>query len=307
MRITVAICTWNRAKLLTQTLVQMARIIPPAGLEWELLVVNNNCTDETDTVIADFSHRLPLRRVSQPVPGLSNARNAAVAAAGGDYILWTDDDVLVDQQWLTAYARAFERWPEAAVFGGPIEPWFEGTPPGWLTRAWPHVADAYASRDLGQQPIPLTSEGGLLPYGANYAIRMIEQSQHPYDPDLGRRPDGTVLGEETAVIAAILQTGGSGRWVPDARVRHWVPKSRQTLGYIRDYYQGVGLTRNKQMPERAGTALLFGKPLWLWRATLRAQAVYLLRRPFVGPEIWVKDMTTAVSYWAQLRSPASRT
>jgi len=35
--------------------------------------------------------------------------------------VWTDDHVLVDPQWVAAYCRAFERWPDAAVFGGPIE------------------------------------------------------------------------------------------------------------------------------------------------------------------------------------------
>ena len=50
MEITVAICTWNRARLLDETLTHLAELVVPSGLEWELLVINNNCTDHTDEV-----------------------------------------------------------------------------------------------------------------------------------------------------------------------------------------------------------------------------------------------------------------
>ena len=100
MRVTIAICTWNRCDLLRQTLERMTGLMQPPGTEWELLVVNNNCTDGTDQVLSGFEGRLPLRRVFESRPGQSNARNAAVGAARGEFILWTDDDVLVDPNWL---------------------------------------------------------------------------------------------------------------------------------------------------------------------------------------------------------------
>ena len=51
LSITVAICTWNRARLLDQTLTQMHNLRIPSCVEWELLVVNNSCSDDTDEVI----------------------------------------------------------------------------------------------------------------------------------------------------------------------------------------------------------------------------------------------------------------
>jgi glycosyltransferase involved in cell wall biosynthesis len=110
----------------------MRQLRIPANVDWELLVVNNNCTDDTDAVIARHQDALPLRRLFEPEQGLSNARNSAVAVAKGDYILWTDDDVLVSSNWLVEYANAFRSWPDAAFFGGPIEPWFSTEPPAWL-------------------------------------------------------------------------------------------------------------------------------------------------------------------------------
>lgn len=296
MRFTVAICTWNRAALLSRVLERLARVQQPPG-GWELLVVNNNSTDDTGRVLEAFAGRLPLRRAFEPEQGLSHARNRAVREAGGDYVVWTDDDALVDEGWLAAYARAVERHPEAAVFGGPVRPRFEGTPPGWLSSAWPEIGAAFAARDLGAEPFALDPDGEL-PYGANYVIRAREQRLHPYDPALGRRLGGGGVGEETAVIRAILAAGGSGRWVPDAPVEHWIPKERQTLGYLRGYYALQGRTFLK----RDGGATFLGRPLRLWCKILWAESAYTLARLSGDPRRWLKPLVKA----SMLRGAARR-
>jgi glycosyltransferase involved in cell wall biosynthesis len=109
MRIEIVICTWNRATLLAQTLERLRQLRPPAGAEWRLLVVNNNSRDHTADVLRSFADRLPLRSVFEPEPGLSNARNRAIVETTGDYLVWTDDDVLVAHDWLEAYVAAASR------------------------------------------------------------------------------------------------------------------------------------------------------------------------------------------------------
>ena len=298
MRITVAICTWNRCALLKETLEQVARLAIPNGLEWELLVVNNNSTDATEEVLASFASHLPLRAIMEAEPGLSNARNRAVREATGDYVLWTDDDVLVDERWMTAYCEAFVRWPEAAIFGGNIRPWFEGTPPEWLVRVWSRVASAYASRDLGEESVPLSRE--VLPFGANFAVRMREQRRYLYDPHLGVRPDSVIGGEETTVIIRMLEDGVTGRWVPSARVRHYIPATRQTIPYLRKYFKGYGEYCALQ-DAVTNEAKLFGRPRWLWREAFAAEVRYRLRRHFAAPEVWIEDLIASNQAWGQLR------
>ena len=95
MRVTVAICTRNRAGSLEKTLDSLAAMTVPVDTSWDLLVVDNGSVDRTSEVIDSFSESLPARTVVEPVTGLSRARNAAVAAATGEYIVWTDDDVSV--------------------------------------------------------------------------------------------------------------------------------------------------------------------------------------------------------------------
>lgn len=289
MRFTVAICTWNRATLLSGALERLTHVRRPAG-GWEVLVVDNNSTDGTGRVLDAFAGRLPLRRAFEPRPGLSHARNEAVRHAAGDYIVWTDDDALVDAGWLAAYEQAAERHPEAAVFGGPVRPLFEGTPPPWLAAGWQDVGAAYAALDLGPEPFELGLDGEL-PYGTNFVIRSREQRLFAYDPALGRRGAGGFLGEETAVIRAILAAGGAGWWVPDASVGHWIPKERQTFEYLRGYYALQGRTFHRG--ERVGGPANLGRPLRFWGRRLYAELGYRLARLGGDPRRRLKFLVRA--------------
>ncbi|MBI3789298.1 MAG: glycosyltransferase family 2 protein [Gemmatimonadetes bacterium] len=302
--VTVAICTWNRAALLRETLARMTALDVPAGLGWELVVVNNNCTDDTDAVLAQFTDRLPLRRVAEPTPGLSNARNAAVRAAGGRWIVWTDDDVLVSSGWLSAYLAAFAADPEAVVFGGPIRPWFPATPPAWLTAAWSRVAPAYACIDYGDAPFPLDSR--RVPFGANMAFAADALRAHPFDPARGVRPGSRMGGEETDVVRALLAGGGRGRWVPEAIVDHWIPPERQTIAYLQQWFEAYGeyLGRYDPAPD---PALFLGAPRWRVRQLVVSSARAWWRRLLgAGPEAWLEDGIAEWTARGALRGHAAR-
>jgi glucosyl-dolichyl phosphate glucuronosyltransferase len=301
--VTVAICTWNRAALLDKTLAEMCRMRIPDGVEWELLVVNNNCTDSTDEVLARYGSRLPLRRLFESKPGQSSARNTAIQASRGDMILWTDDDALVHEDWLAAYCRAFAKWPDAAIFGGPVDPWFEGTPPHWLTRIWGQVAGAYATREIGSEPIEISR--AVVPFGVNMAFRTAEQSRFLYDPDLGLRPGSDLRGDETTLIRAMLKAGVTGRWVPDARVRHFIPAHRQSIRYLRKFFRGQGEFSARDVPSLSGPHW-FGKPRCLWRKAIEAECKYRFHRIRSGPEVWIQHLIQAGVAWGEVKGYAKR-
>src|SRR5215831_9265255 len=132
MDVSVAICTWNRARVLDRTLRQMCRLEIPEGLTWELLVIDNNCTDDTPAVVESYADRLPIRRLVETTQGVASARNRTLGAARGELLICTDDDVLVDERWVVAYLSAAERWPDAGYFAGVIKPLYEVEPPGWF-------------------------------------------------------------------------------------------------------------------------------------------------------------------------------
>jgi glycosyltransferase involved in cell wall biosynthesis len=216
----------------------------PEGVRWELVVVDNGSSDGTREAALIFSDRLPIRVVREETPGLSHARNRGAAEARGRYICWTDDDVILDRNWLVAYAAAFERHPEAAVFGGRITPVLQSPSPSWFLRfadRWP-LTTLMANRNFGAKSVPLDITTGIIPWGANYAVRSAEQRQVRYDPSLGVAPHQRRLGEEAEAIYQILKPGAYGWWVPDAVVQHVIPCHRQTLRYVFDYFAAYGET-----------------------------------------------------------------
>jgi len=111
MFITVGICIYNCAELVRQTLASPAAMRPRSDVFWEIAIANNNSTEHTDQVIGEYADRLPLQREFEPRRGGFMRPNRAIDVAKGEYILWTDDDVIVDAGWLAAYVEAFRRWP----------------------------------------------------------------------------------------------------------------------------------------------------------------------------------------------------
>src|SRR6266550_3078434 len=110
--ISIAVCTWNRARMVEKTLHSFTQLEIPSGCEWEVVVVNNNSPDRTEAVLDSFLPRLPLRHFVETSQGIAHARNRAAREARGDVILWTDDDVQVKQNWLGGYVNAFAAYPE---------------------------------------------------------------------------------------------------------------------------------------------------------------------------------------------------
>ncbi len=298
MKLTVAICTWNRERLLDQTLLQMRKLRIPDHIEWELLIVNNKCTDNSDHVISRHSECLPIRRLWEPAQGLSRARNTAVREATGDYILWTDDDVLVDEYWIEAYARAFKLWPEAAIFGGPIRPWFEGKPPRWLETAWPQVSNAYAVVDRSANPIAITAD--TLPFGANYAVKGSLHKLYLYDSALGRKGKGMLGYDETTLILGILADGMTGYWVPEAQVLHVIPRHKQNKYYLRRYFywQGFYMGNKRQGKDSKKP---YRRIMRLIAGILFNEIKYCARKMTSGPDVWIKSLIKASMLWGTLQ------
>ncbi|MEJ0038438.1 MAG: glycosyltransferase [Gammaproteobacteria bacterium] len=123
MLISVVICTYNRASRLAETLEHFQTLTIPEGLSWELVVVNNRSSDNTDEVIADVAKRttLPLRRSYEPLPGLGAARNRGILESKGSIVAFTDDDIFPATDWLCQLAREFTQDPQLAGIGGRVE------------------------------------------------------------------------------------------------------------------------------------------------------------------------------------------
>ena len=292
--ITVAVCTRDRPERLLAFLGSVEGLVVPPGLRWELVIVDNGTNDATAKVVERFASSLPIRRVKEAVPGISPARNRAVREARGDYICWTDDDVILDPHWLAAYAAAFARHPDAAIFGGKILRSMEEPVPRWVRKSlgcW-QLDAVFVHRDFDQAKEIGVSRDGT-PWGANFAIRAVEQRQFEYDLDLGMSPNHNRSGEESDLMYRMLAGGCRGRWVPESIVHHAVPTSRQTWSYLHFYfvraaetaaYPGIkfadqdGTGRTMRRLSLMGSRRLYARMALIWTLFLGAKAAGLFPR-----------------------------
>ena len=149
--IEIAICTWNRAELLRKTLDNLKNVSHKwrEVANWRVIFVDNNSTDQTKSVADQFKNLIELEYVFEPKQGHVFARNKAIDVAQGDLILWTDDDVLVDENWLPAYVAASISQPDYSFWGSKIVPTFLAVRPQWVQDNWSKVKGCFAERDLG--------------------------------------------------------------------------------------------------------------------------------------------------------------
>ena len=133
--ITLIICTYNREKYIGPLLDSIAKNDYPTT-DYEIVLVDNNCTDNTRGVCEQFAAEHPqvtLHYVVEPEQGLSAARNKGIKEAKGDIIIYVDDDALVDSDYIRIYAEHFAANPDTMAAGGPIEPLYETQEPSWMS------------------------------------------------------------------------------------------------------------------------------------------------------------------------------
>ncbi len=249
---TVAIATYNRANSLYDTLTSLTSLQIPAVLAWELLLIDNNCTDRTKEVCDRFASELPMRYLSEPSQGLSHARNRALAEARGEVVVFTDDDVILSPGWLAAYAQAVDDFPDAAYFGGKIVPTWPAGKPRWVRDVnMPLLAGLFGSYDLGPER-RLYSDTDMHPYGANFALRRsLFERLGDFRTDLGMRGNVPGRGEEAEYFKRAKERGFTGAYVPEAMCQHRVDPRHLTLSYLYRFGVQKGVASGTIHPENS--------------------------------------------------------
>jgi len=229
--ISVIICTWNNCQRLAITLESFCQCRIPDHITWELIIVANNCTDRTREIVEGMMNRLPLVYVEEPIQGLSRAKNTGLRNASGSLVIFTDDDVYPDARWVETYWKAFIRQPRGFFWGGPVESEFEGPKPD------PDLLNlAPASvKGLDYGPVRRELKKGERFISANWACPQESFAQvGGFNVNLGlNSKTGEVsIGEESDIMSKLFQAGDNAIYLPEARLWHFVPRSKCTNEHI---------------------------------------------------------------------------
>lgn len=226
IKVTVAIPTYNRAEFLRQTLAGIGAQQFPRE-HFEVLVIDNNSKDNTRDVVAEFADARPAPRyILETKQGLDHARNRAITEARGEIIVFGDDDILVQPDWLAQLAvplLADGAAHRIGAVGGEVIPVFPEGLPEWV-REW-HAPLAFR-RDTG----PL--EAKHCPMGANMAFpRWIFEQLGPFHTALDRAAGNYFSGGDSEMIRRVRAAGYEVWFAPDAAVQHQMPANRTTFRY----------------------------------------------------------------------------
>jgi glycosyltransferase involved in cell wall biosynthesis len=240
--IDLIVCTYNNAALLDRTLAAISRQRVSSGVRWQVVVVDNNCTDHTPEVLEkhEWSGEAPIRRVLEPRQGLTPARVRGVQETDAEWIAFVDDDCLLAEDWVEEAARFAAGHPACGAFGGEvILDWETPPPPYALKRRY-----AYAGKRHGE-----TAHRRPWLAGAGMVVRRkaLEDcgwiDRQFLEDRIGRRP---VSGGDMEIglrIAARSEVWHN----PACKLRHVIPAHRMTRQYLRRITFGLGASRHNAM------------------------------------------------------------
>lgn len=299
--VSLIICTYSRCESLRRTLETCCDLVIPCGVTWELLVLDNNSTDATKQVCREFIGKLPIRYVFEPRQGKSCALNTALQQAQGELLLFTDDDVRVDQKWMMVLVNAAEQYPDVSIFGGKVIPQWEAKPPKWIQdNCHPFLDYMFVRYGLGHTPRYLSRSDHPF-FGANLAIRQhVFRCGVRFDEAIGPQGKEQVHGEETTLQHDLLSAGHKGLYLPDALVYHRNTSERLTERYLRKYCKGIGIREVRLSGEKVEPPYLFGVPRWRWKVLARQCLQYCWCRVAYKPAIWLEAEVQMSITWGRI-------
>lgn len=222
--LTIVVCTYNRAELLRyclQSLVDQNNDTPP----FNVIVVDNNSTDNTADVSQEFVQSLKLTLLTETNVGLSYARNLGLKSSGSTWVAYLDDDAIARPNWVKEIFKTVEKGTFKA-FGGVYLPWY-------LYGKVPWFLDDYGSnKRFFPKDGTYELSGIQFISGGNAAYqRDILLDSGGFPTDLGMRGNELMYGEEIVAQKAIKERGHSIGVNTNMIIDHLVPLSKQTVQF----------------------------------------------------------------------------
>ena len=243
--LTAIICTYNRAKYIGNLLESVAKN-DLAKSEYEIVLVDNNCTDNTREICEAFAkaHKdVNFRYMLEPEQGLSAARNKGIKEAKGEVIVYIDDDALVDTWYLRTYAEWFAVHPETMACGGPIEPLYETEEPSWMTSYTKALLTAWMNYGDKVREYPK----GRYPGGGNAGYRKsVFDKVGLFNTALGRKGGNLMGSEEKDIFDKMQALGMQVLYLPTPVLHHIIPQTKLEPDYFNRLTTQIGISERQR-------------------------------------------------------------
>jgi glycosyltransferase involved in cell wall biosynthesis len=237
--VSVIICCYNGASRLQNTIRHLAEQKLPLSIKWEIIVINNASTDDTEAVAkAELEkytfNNATLNIINEPIAGLSNARQRGINYARYEYLIFCDDDNWLDENYVHNVFKSFEEYPDAAILGGVGIPEFEdsASKPVWFDRLY----HGYAVGPQAEQKSTLNTV-----YGAGMAIKrsvLLKATEHYPLFLTDRTGKGLSSGGDSEICLRVKLMGYQILYNPILTFKHFIPGNRLTWSYLKKLHAG---------------------------------------------------------------------
>lgn len=167
--VSIVLCCFNSAKRLPDTLFHLSQQKIPKNIEVEIIIVDNNSTDQTTGIAqeiwAKLHDPLPLKIIAQPIPGLAHAREKGIEEAAYEFIVLCDDDNWLEENYLTLAYRILTKNRGIGILGGQSEAVSDIPLPYWFSTYQAGYAVGVQNLESGD----ITSRGYV--WGAGMVLR----------------------------------------------------------------------------------------------------------------------------------------
>jgi len=282
-QITVAVCSYNAAHYLPTLL--KALIVQNCPIPFEVLIVDNNSTDNTRTLVSDFatSSRIPVRYVHEPEQGIVFARNRAIAESlASHYLAFIDADELPEKNWLQAAVKNLVDDSVDCV-GGRVNVSLPFRP-HWLSD---ELLPFYAEVNYSPQPFRITDNSTPI-WTSNIAYNMrLFQHGLRFDSRYNRKGKGIGGGEDAVMFQHLLRQRCYIMYEPDMVVLHLIPEEKIKRRYFLKLHYLAGKKTGLYEMNPAGKKI-FGIPGFMFVQLFKKtyQVLYLC---FVKPHVYMRE------------------
>jgi glycosyltransferase involved in cell wall biosynthesis len=273
MDISVTLSTYKRPDILSKTLASLC-VLNTKDLEWEILIVDNADDALTKNTVDTFKERIPVKYFIEKKPGKNSAMNRIIPEIKGTIVVFTDDDILADKEWLKNIWKGVKKWKNYSIFGGRILPsWPEGlSPPDF---SGPLFINAYSVADWNLPEGPY-NVGKV--FGSNMVVRSdIFRQGWRFNEHVGPTQNSNyIMGSETEFLVRLNKSGYESVYLPDALVYHQIREEQLDEKWLleRAFRAGRGYAINESFSD---VPLFLGVPRFLFRRYIENRIKFFIK------------------------------
>ncbi|MGM5483025.1 MAG: glycosyltransferase [Nanobdellota archaeon] len=268
MIISIIIPTYNRCDILKETLNSFLYLKNKKfEFEYEIILVDNNSSDDTKSVVLSFSGSLPVLYLHEPRQGKNYAVNQGIEFSRGDILVFVDDDVTVNKNWIVNIYKSIKNYNDVNIFGGKILTHWPEKTPSWVHYSSNTFPFMFCDHNLGEKTRQYSSSP--LPGGANFWVRKSLFIKHnaKFNEQYGPSGKRRVAGSETEFLKRMYNKGEKIMYIPDAIVHHRVFHDEFRLLRVLHRFSATGKSSHRYQSANRSRSFI-GIPFYLYNQLL---------------------------------------